>query len=83
MTNEDLQNLVIELEQWFDSKVEDLKSAADDIKGLEKLTVAINDDCEIKLDTREEVRAYRIGLLCAVGSIGEFPLEVVKKEQQS
>ena len=81
MTNEQLQNLALQLKTWFESKTNGLQEAADNVKDLEKLTIAINEDIELKLKTPEEVKAYRIGLLTAIGVLGEFPLEVVEKDK--
>lgn len=76
MKEQDLIETIEMLDSWFAGKLKALDDTAESIKDRQELTLQINDNMTIPLKTPEEVRAYRIGLMTARGSLGEFPVEI-------
>ncbi len=85
---DDVQLLELEknLRKWFDDSVGAIEDVAGQIEGLDDLRIKFgspkSEEFEVKLDTPEEVSAFRMGLLSAIGSLGEFPLEVSDKNSE-
>ncbi len=65
------------LKEWLDNELESINNMAKHIKDNKKLGVTINrdkaDEMRFEFETEREVDAFRMGLLCAIGSLAGYP----------
>jgi len=80
MSNDEITQVVADLELWFNGNKDNLYKVIADIDGKKSLTVDFGDGVEFKLNSKEEVVAYRLGMLSAVGAFGELPISIEKRE---
>ena len=65
MSNDEIAQVVADLELWFNGNKDNLYKVIADIDGKKSLTVDFGDGVEFKLNSKEEVVAYRLGMLSA------------------
>lgn len=84
MSDIEIEELSENLQVWFNTRLDALNEAASNVKDLDEVTIKfmVSDDASesanIELKTKEEVRAYRIGIISAIASFGEFPISITK-----
>jgi len=80
MSNDEITQVVADLELWFNGSKDNLYKVIADIDGKKSLIVDFGDGVDFKLNSKEEVVAYRLGMLSAVGAFGELPISIEKRE---
>jgi len=79
MNDTELKTFVEDLSGWYDGRKENLQEVLKNIEGKEKLTLDFGDDLQIKLKNKQEINAYRMGIISAISAFGDFPVSIENK----
>lgn len=81
MTDTELKEFVEDLQGWHEGKKQSLSSVLENTEGKDKMTLDFGDNLIIKLKSKKEVDAYRMGIISALAAFGEFPVSIEEKDK--